>query len=162
MSSRGSRAGAWAAPGLALLALFLGGAALLAKRTTFLVHECVSAGALGRLGLRVTFVSGDAVCPAGTVPGDGRHVVGLVVAVALPVLIGHLVGAALGVGAASRLHRALRALVAAVRALPVAIVDPTAPAVAPATAVDVPVRRPGTRTAAAVPWRRGPPAAGLA
>ena len=163
MSSGGSRAGDGAAPALAVLALLATAGALLAQQGTVLVHQCVSAGALGRLGLSLALLRTDAVCPAGTVGvGDGRRVVGVVVAVALPVLVAHLAGAVLGIGAASRLNRVLGALVAAVRALPARVAEPRTPSVAPALPVDVPVRLPGTLGLAAVPWRRGPPAVGLA
>lgn len=167
MSTSHARAGGRPSPVLAVLAtltVLLTGAALLAQQGAVVVHQCVSAGAFGRLGVGLSLLRTDAACPAGQLGvGDGRRVVGLVVAIAAPVLLAHLAGALLGVGAVARLHRALRALVVAVRALPRVAGPVGVPVVAPRPgAVDVPVRRPRARAVPHGQWWRGPPEVGLA
>lgn len=158
-----------AAPVGGLVALALGVGAVLARNGSILVHQCVPAeGTAGWLGLRLALLRTDAACPTGelAVGGDGRQVLGVVVMVALPMLLGHLAGLALSLGLMARLHGLLRAVAA------VLTVVPRPPAAAPAShpqvrlvrlvavarSVVVLVGRPGAQT----PSRRGPPALQLA
>lgn len=94
-------------------------AGLLDDRAAVLVHRCVAADGLTEwLGLRLALLRhGD--CPEGAlaVGGDGEQLLTLVVGAAVPVLLAHLLGTALGLGLAGRVRRALRSLVA-VRRLP--------------------------------------------
>lgn len=161
--SRGARAEGWLAPALTAVVALASGVGLVAQQATVLVHQCVSAGTVGRIGLTLALLRTDAACPAGTVGvDDGRRVVGVVVAVALPVLLAHVAAALVGVGAVAWLHRALRGVLAAVRVLPRGAAEPALPVVAPRLPVEVPVHLPGARLLAGARWRRGPPQVGLA
>jgi hypothetical protein len=101
----------------------------------------------------------DEACPYGTlaIGGDRQQVLGVVVVVALPVLLGNLAGAALGIGVLARLRGILSALLALLGALRR---RPSSPAPLPAVVrvrVDVPEDRPASRAVVGVPWWRGPP-----
>ncbi len=161
MSGRG-RAARWAAPALALVALLVSGAAVLAQQSAVVVHGCVEAGTFGPFGVHLSLLRPDASCPAGGYAvGDGQRIVGVVVAVALPVLLAHLAGALVGAGLASRLHRVVRtALTAVLRHRPRP--EPVALPVAAAVPVDVPVHLPRPRKVPGGPWWRGPPVVGVA
>lgn len=151
------------APVAGLLALVGVGAALVMRQGTVLVHQCVSAGSLGRFGVSLALLRDDAACPAGTYGvGESQRVIGVVVAVALPVLLAHLLGAGVGVGLAARLHRLVRAAVGVVLGLRPRPAEPVALPVAPGLAVDVPVVAPRTRVVPGGPWWRGPPEVGIA
>lgn len=160
---RARRPGAAIPAALALLALLGAGATVLLQQGALMVHQCVAAGSLGRFGVSLTLLRDSAACPAGSYGvGEGQRVMGVVVAIALPVLLTHLLGAGLGVGLASRLNRLVRAAVDVVRGLrPRPAVTVVLP-VAHALAVDVPVVAPRARAVPGGPWWRGPPAVGIA
>ncbi|HEY3437345.1 MAG TPA: hypothetical protein VGK35_06630 [Actinotalea sp.] len=146
----------------AVITVAFSSASLLSRHASFLVHQCVPVdGTAGWLGIRLALLRPDAACPTGAlaVGGDARHMLGVVVVVAVPALVGHLAGILLGLGLLSRLRQVTRTAVDVVRrALPRAVDAP----------IDLPVVRrlpavtrslvllPGR--AADVPWRRGPPA----
>lgn len=158
MSRASARTGGLLLPLLVLLASLGTGAGLLARQGALLVHQCVSAGGFGRFGLSLALLRVDAACPNGTYGvGDGQRVIGVVVAVALPVLLAHLAAASLGVGLTAHLHRALRALVATLVRVRRPLAEPVALPVVPALPAEAPVRRPRTADVAGGPWRRGPP-----
>lgn len=160
---RGRRGGSALTPALAVLALLGAGAVVLLRQGTFLVHQCVSAGSLGRLGVTLSLLRDDAACPAGTYGvGEGQRVIGVVVAVALPVLLAHLVAAGLGVGLASWLSRLVRLALDVVRGLRPRPAEPVALPVVRPLAVDAPVAAPRSRTVPGGPWWRGPPVLGIA
>lgn len=136
----------------------------LAQDGALLVHRCVADGAAGRLGLRMALVRPELDCPSGLALGvDGSRAVTVALVVAVPVLLAHLAGAGLGLGAATLVSRLLgsvarvlgrraRRLVAAV---PVVLADRLrVPAVGSSWSV-VPVGATGA------PWRRGPPVVAL-
>ncbi|HWS57123.1 MAG TPA: hypothetical protein VN257_01165 [Actinotalea sp.] len=134
----------------------------LTRHGALLVHQCVSAeGTAGWLGLRLALLRPEADCPTGTlaVGGDGRHVMGVVVLVALPVLLAHLTGLAISIGAVARLHSLVRSALAVLgwvgRRRPVARALVVRRVRASAVVVDRPA--PGASILPA-PWRRGPPA----
>lgn len=157
------RPGAAFPAALAVLALLGAGATVLLQQGALLVHECVTAGALGRFGVSLALLRESAACPAGSYGiGEGQRVIGVVVAIALPVLLAHLVGAGLGVGLAARLNRLVRAAVDVVRGLRPRPAEPVAVPVARVVPVDVPVVTPRARAVPGGPWWRGPPAAGIA
>jgi hypothetical protein len=126
------------------------------------VHQCVPDAGFGWLGMRLALLRVDTVCPNGTlaVGGDQRQVLAVVLAVALPALVGHLLIGSLGIGAIAHLRRvaaaALELLAGARAALPddVAVVLPSGLRVAVAGLYRPPV----VREAPLVPWWRGPPA----
>lgn len=160
-------------PGAALLAAVVAAGAVvaalaggLARHGALLVHQCVPADpAVGRLGVSLALLRPEADCPTGTlaVGGDGTHVMGVVVLVALPVLLTHLLALGTGLGLVARLRVLVRATAAVLGwvASPV----PAAPAlvVRRVRAAVVAARRlPSGRPALAVPLRRGPPVLGFA
>lgn len=150
-------------PALAVLALLAAGALVLVQQGSLMVHQCVTAGSLGRFGVSLALLRDDAACPAGSYGvGDGQRALGLVVAIALPVLLAHLVGAGLGVGLAARLHRLVRAAVGVVRGLRARPAEPVVVPVVRCVAVDVPVVAPRARAVPGGPWWRGPPELGIA
>ena len=133
---------------------------LLVRHGSLLVHQCVSDGTAGRLGVSLALLRQDAMCPSGTLavgPGSSQALA-VVVMVAVPVLVAHLVAMALGLG----LARHARALVGAVLRLVVGPLRsrPTAAAVlvrpVRLRAVVRAVRAPGP-VDVRVPLRRGPP-----
>lgn len=159
----GRRVDALVAPALAMVALLAAGAFVLVQQGSLMVHQCVTAGALGRFGVSLALLRDDAACPAGSYGvGDGQRAIGVVIAIALPVLLAHLVGAGLGVGLASRLHRLVRVAVAVVRGLRPRPADPVVVPVVRLVAVDVPVVAPRARAVPGGPWWRGPPEVGIA
>ena len=124
------------------------------------VHQCVADGGFGWLGLRLALLRVDAVCPDGTlaVGGDQGQVLALVVGVAAPVLLGHLLAACLGVGVAAHLRRVARAALVLLRGT-AAVPDDVAPLPSGVpVAVGARHLRPVTHNAPLVPWWRGPPA----
>jgi hypothetical protein len=160
---RGRRSGAALAPALAALTLLGAGALVLLQQGSLMVHQCVTAGSLGRFGVSLALLRDDVACPSGSYGiGDGQRVIGVAVAIALPVLIAHLVGAGLGVGLASRLHRLVRAAVGVVLGLRPRPTEPARLPVLRPTAVDVPVVTPRARAVPGGPWWRGPPEVGIA
>jgi hypothetical protein len=149
---------AWLLPLLAVVAS-AGGALHLVERGALTVQQCVPGSGLGRVGLGLAMLRVDEACPHGTlaIGGDHRQVLGVVVVVALPVLLGNVAGAALGIGVLARLRGILSALLALLGALRR---RPPVPALLPAVAavqVDVPADRPASRVVVGVPWWRGPP-----
>jgi hypothetical protein len=95
-------------------------AASLVREGAVLVHQCVAGdGAAGWLGLRLALLRVDGDCPTGSlaVGGDGRHVMGVVAIVALPVLLTHLAGLGVGLGLVALLRRLLTVAVAVLRAV---------------------------------------------
>lgn len=140
--------------------------AVLARNGSILVQQCVPAeGTAGWLGLRLALLRVDAVCPTGelAVGGEGRQVLSVVIMVAVPLLLGHLVGLALSLGLLARLGGLLRALGAIVAVVP-GLLD-HAPSTYPvlrlagaARTTVVLVARPGSESLS----RRGPPTLQLA
>jgi hypothetical protein len=149
---------AWLLPLLAVVAS-VGGALHLVERGALTVQQCVPGSGLGRVGLGLAMLRVDEACPYGTlaIGGDRQQVLGVVVVVALPVLLGNLAGAALGIGVLARLRGILSALLTLLGALRR---RPSSPAPLPAVVrvrVDVPEDRPASRAVVGVPWWRGPP-----
>jgi hypothetical protein len=148
----------WLAP-VAVVALALAGAAVqLADRASISVLQCVPGTGLARFGVTLALLRQDDACPHGSLAlgGDQRQVLGVVIMVALPVLVAHLMGAVVGIGVLARLHRVLRAAFALL--VPVLRVPATVPTPEPfVLAVDVPVDPPTSRVVVGVPQRRGPP-----
>lgn len=160
MAGRGQRrVWAWLAPALVAAAALLTGAMRLAEQGTLTVQQCVSGAGPGRFGLGLALLRVDEACPDGTlaVGGGQRQVIGVVVVVAMPVLVAHLAGATLGLGALARLHRLLRAVVAVLGAMVRRHVAPPPLPAEVRAAVDVPVDPPTSRAVLGVPWWRGPP-----
>lgn len=148
---------------LTVLASFGAGAVVLLRQSALMVHQCVSAGSLGRFGVSLALLREEAACPAGSYGvGDGQRVIGVVVAVALPVLVAHLVGAGLGIGLMSWLSRLVRLAVAVVRGLRPRPAEPVAVPLVRTWTVDVAPTAPRTRAVPGGPWWRGPPVLGIA
>lgn len=126
------------------------------------VHQCVPDAGFGWLGMRLALLRVDTVCPNGSlaVGGDQRQVLEVVIAVAVPALVGHLVVGCLGIGVVARLRRLVGVameVLAGVRAtLPddVVVRVPSGVRVAIASLYRPPV----VHDAPLVPWWRGPPA----
>ena len=154
--------GALAAAGGLLLALAGG----LAHHGTLLVHQCVPADpAVGRLGVGLALLRADGDCPTGALAlgGDGRHVMGVVVLVALPVLLTHLLALATGLGLLARLRVLVAAMLAVLGWVPrQAPASPSLLVLRVRGAVVGARRRAAGRLVLAAPWRRGPPALGIA
>jgi hypothetical protein len=138
------------------------GVVTLAAHAPVLVHRCLpSDGLTGSLGVRLALLRPDADCPSGTLAlgGEPGQVMGLLVLVAVPVVVAHvlaLLATACVVAGAGLLVRAVGRLGRLVRPeLPRA---PRVPVGRPRAVVPV-VARAAVRTVldAAVP-RRGPPA----
>lgn len=160
---RGRRSGAVLLPALAALAMLAAGAVVLLQQGALMVHQCVAAGSLGRFGVSLTLLRDDAACPAGSYGvGEGQRVIGVVVAIALPMLLAHLVGAGVGIGVAARLTRLVRVAVGVVLGLRPRPADPVALPVLRRVDVDVPVVAPRARAVPGGPWWRGPPEVGFA
>jgi hypothetical protein len=161
--ARPSRALSWRllVPAFGALAA-VGVASQLTRLAGLVVHQCVPDAGLGWLGVRLALLRVDAVCPNGSlaVGGDQRQVLAVVFAVALPVLLGHLLLGCLGIGALAQLRRLAGVaieILAGVRAnLPddVVVRVPSTVRVAIAGLYRPPV----VREAPIVPWWRGPPA----
>ncbi|BDO43398.1 hypothetical protein [Cellulomonas sp. NTE-D12] len=98
-------------------ALLTAGAGVVLTQGRVLLHECVTTGSWGRLGIDLLVLRDRADCPAGTL-GLGQAPSGVVVllSVALPVLALHLALVAGGLGLGTMLLRAARAAAALVRA----------------------------------------------
>jgi len=147
---------------LGAIGLVAGALQLLTQRGALMVHQCVGVGdgAAGWLGLRFALLRQDAACPSGSlaVGPDGRQALAVVVVVALPVLVAHLVAATVGVGLAERVRQivgaALRLLVRPLRGRPGR--PPFLPRPLRLTAARPAVRAPGP-VDVLVPLRRGPP-----
>ncbi|MCL3861502.1 hypothetical protein [Actinotalea sp. K2] len=146
---------------LAVLVAVLGAGTLLVQQGAVLVHQCVVGdGLAGRLGLSLALLRAGGECPAGTlaIGGEGTRVMGVVVVVALPVLLAHLVAAGLGVGLGSRLR--------AVAAAAVSVLGSIAPRLPVRVEVHLRAAHPvlwarstrrGASSVLVSPWRRGPP-----
>lgn len=144
---------------LAAVALVAVAVGALAEHGAVLVHRCVApGGALEWLGLRLALVRAGE-CPDGQVAvgGDGQQVLTLVVGVAVPVLLAHVLATLGGLGVATAVRSVLRR---AARVLRLRLPKPVA--------LRLPVRRSVVvgAVARAVPWRyddvvrrRGPPLA---
>lgn len=153
------------AVGLAVVGLLAVGLGVLVLQGRLLLHPCVSAdGPLGQLGVRLALLSSVNDCPEGTlaVSDAATHGAILVLSVAAPALVGHLVVAAFGAGLTTLLVRAVSSAGALLRAVVVRL--PGRPRVAPVqrrrlVVVGVPdVRPPGSRGLRLHP-HRGPPLA---
>lgn len=97
------RAPALVAAVLTLVVAAAAGLGALGRHGALLVQQCVSDGTAGAIGLRLALVRGDSSCPGGlALGGDGRQVIGVVVLVAVPVLLAHVVGALAGAGLLAR------------------------------------------------------------
>lgn len=124
------------------------------------VHQCVADGGFGWLGLRLALLRADAICPDGTlaVGGAQRQVLAVVVGVAVPVLVGHIVGACVGVGVLAHLRRLTRAALAVLAGIrPTLPDDAVRLPVGARPAVGARYLRPVAHNAPLVPWWRGPP-----
>lgn len=161
--ARPPRALSWRMLVLAVAALSaVGVTSQLTRLAGLVVHQCVPDAGLGWLGMRLALLRVDPVCPNGSlaVGGDQRQVLAVVFAVAVPVLIGHLVVGCLGIGAIAHLRRlavVAMEVLAGVRAnLPddVVVRVPSGGRVAIAGLYRPPV----VHDAPLVPWWRGPPA----
>lgn len=146
---------------VALVAVLVASLALV-EQGTVLVQQCVAGGGVvGRLGLGLVLLRADEACPTGTfaLGGDGRHVLGVVVLVAVPALLTHLAALAAGLGLLARAAAALRHVARVVtQVLPGVPEAPHAVVVPTRSPAWVDARPADDLTAAAVPWRRGPPA----
>lgn len=152
---------------VAVVLALLAGVAALAAHAPVLVHRCLPAdGLTGAAGIRLALLRPDADCPSGTlaVGGEPGQVLGLLVLVAVPVVVAHVLtalAAACVLAGAGILLRAVGALastlagavVAALPGSPGPVVD--RPRAVVATAARLAVR---PVLDAAVP-RRGPPLA---
>ena len=147
---------------LGVLALASAGFGALTRFASVAVHQCVADGTAGAIGLRLALLRHDAACPSGTlaIGGDGRQVTSLIVLVALPVLVVHLLGIAAAAGMAGRIRAGVHTMVRLPLAGLVARPEPVALTVLPLR----PVRSRRSRSRApiegppaGVPWRRGPP-----
>lgn len=149
---------AWLAPVAVAVLAVVALAGRFGDRATVSMLQCVPGGGLARVGLGLALLRADDGCPQGELAlgGDQRHVMGVVVVVALPVLAGHLAGALAGAGLLARLQRALRAALAMLVPTLQApeVVTPALPSAGP---VEVPAGRPVCRLVVGVPQRRGPP-----
>ncbi|QGQ20335.1 hypothetical protein GC089_15485 [Cellulomonas sp. JZ18] len=137
---------------------------LAAAEGRVLVHRCVVAdGPAAALGLRLELLASAAHCPqdAYALGGTSQGAV-LLLSVAVPVLAGHLLLAAAGIGLGAVLHRARGVLAALARAAGVRRVEPVTLPAAPhlrLTAPVLPVLVRDDRGLVLVRPRRGPPAA---
>jgi len=98
---------------LALLGALVGPAQLV-------LHHCVAgAGPVGWLGLRLALLRGSADCPDGAlaVGGTGAHSALVVVSVALPTLVAHVLAVAGGVSLSALLSRAASGVRVVLRAV---------------------------------------------
>lgn len=129
--------------------------ALLGEHAAVLVHRCVAVDGLGAwLGVRLALLRAGE-CPEGSlaIGGDGQQLLTLVVGAAVPVLLAHLLGAALGLGLAARLRRLVRHVLRLVR-LPEPAPRPLVPTTRPVVGPTPRLRTwPGGRTVTL----RGPP-----
>jgi hypothetical protein len=124
------------------------------------VHQCVADGGFGWLGLRLALLRADAICPNGSlaVGGDQRQVLAVVIGVAGPVLLGHLVAACVGVGGLAHLRRLARGVLAVLTGVRTSLPDDVLLPAGASVALGARYLRPTTRNAPLVPWWRGPPA----
>ncbi len=163
MSARPGSAAPWVLPAVAVLGVLGvvgGGVLVLAQRGALLVHQCISDGAAGWLGLRLALLRHDAACPSGSlaVGPDSRQALAVVIMVAAPLLIAHVMAVTVGLGLARRVGQivriAIRLLLRPFRPAPVAasVVVRFARRFATSQAV-----RPPGPVDVAVPLRRGPP-----
>jgi hypothetical protein len=94
---------------LAALVAFVGASSALARTGALLVHQCVADGTAGAIGLRLALLRQDAACPGQlAIGGEPREVIGVVVLVAVPVLLAHLVGVLAGLGMLARVRAGVR------------------------------------------------------
>lgn len=92
----------------------------LEQRGFALAHQCLpDGGSFAWLGMHLAVVRTSADCPAGTVALGGRpdDVAAVIAAIALPVLVWHLLGGFAGVGLAAYLSRAFARWAGLVRSL---------------------------------------------
>lgn len=92
----------------------------LEQRGFALAHQCLpDGGSFAWLGMHLAVVRTSPDCPAGTVALGGRpdDVAAVIAAIALPVLVSHLLGGFAGVGLAAYLSRAFERCVGLMRAL---------------------------------------------
>ncbi len=158
MLGGGQRAVAtWLAPVALVVVTTVALLAQLGERASVSVQQCVTGGGFARLGVGIALLHTDSTCPDGVAMGPAnQQVIGIVVMIALPVLLAHLVGLAAGVGIAARLHRMVRAVLAMILpSLRVAAPLPSTPQ--PARPVEAVLRRPTTAAVVGGPLRRGPP-----
>nr|WP_297426589.1 hypothetical protein [uncultured Actinotalea sp.] len=143
-------------------AALAGGVVALAAHAPVLVHRCLPAdGLTGAAGVRLALLRPDADCPSGTLAlgGEPGQVMGLLVLVAVPVVVAHvltMLAAACVVAGAGLLVRAVGRLGRLVRPeLPRA---PRVPVGRPRAVVPVVVRDAVRTVLDAAVLRRGPPA----
>ena len=152
-----------AAAVLALVGALVGGLVwALANGAHVVLRACLPGqGSLGGLGLRLALLRTSADCPEGALVLGGTSTRGalVLVSIAVPTLVGHLLAAACGLSASALLARAASGigglLGAALRSLPGA---PRAPWVRAALAVGRDLAVPVTRVLAVRHPDRGPPA----
>jgi hypothetical protein len=100
-----------------------------------LLHQCLPAGGVGPWGVGLAVLRDASECPEGTYAlGSAASGAVLLLSVAVPLLVGHLVAAALGVGLSAAVLSALRAVPRFLRALVRGAVEPAAVVVRRATA----------------------------
>jgi hypothetical protein len=153
---------ALALAGVALLAVALG---VLVLQGRLLLHPCVSAdGPLGQLGVRLALLSSANDCPEGTLAVSDAATSGaiLVLSVAAPALVAHLVLGVFGAGLTALLVRAASSAGALLRVVLVRL--PVRPAVLAVRALRValvagPDVRPPVSRGLRVHPHRGPPLA---
>ncbi|MBB2925366.1 hypothetical protein [Cellulomonas cellasea] len=153
---------ALALAGVGLLAVVLG---VLVVQGRLLLHPCVSAdGPLGQLGVRLALLTSATDCPEGTlaVSDAATHGAILVLSVAAPVLVAHVLVAVFGAGLTALLVRAASSAGALLGAVLVRLpVRPRVVSTPPRRLVvvgDPDVRPPGSRGLRLHP-HRGPPLA---
>ncbi|MGY4643855.1 hypothetical protein [Cellulomonas sp. URHB0016] len=150
-------------PVLTALAVALGPVAGLAvaAQGRVLLHQCLPAGGIGPWGVGLTVLRDASECPEGSYAlGAAASGAVVLLSVAVPLLVAHVVAAALGVGLSAAVRGAVRAIPAFLRTLVRGAVEaPAAVAVrlAPAAVAGAPVRPHAALLVLHLPVR-GPPA----
>lgn len=158
MLGRGQRAVAtWLAPVALAVVTTVALLAQLGERASVTMQSCVDGGGFSRVGVGFALLHAEPTCPDGVAMGPShQQVIGIVVMIALPVLLAHLVGLAAGVGIAARLNGVLRAVLAMI--VPsLRVAAPVASTPQPARPVEAVLRRPASAVVVGGPLRRGPP-----
>jgi len=96
----------------------------LAAQGRVLLHQCLPAGGIGPWGVGLAVLRDASECPEGSYAlGSAAGGAVVLLSVAVPLLVGHLVAAALGVGLSAAVLRALRAVPRFLRTLVRGAVD---------------------------------------